>query len=90
MTVSFLIDFFGFFDNSVRTFLTTSFKWVFEILKGAISLTVFFYIIESLSCFNPYFLIFSSFLNVPKKAKSKSINLAKKWYIKADSKILIC
>ena len=31
-------------------------------------------------CFNPYFLIFSSFVKMPKKAKSKSINiLQKKW-----------
>ena len=36
-------------------------------------------VFKSLSCFNPYFLIFSSFLKMPKTAKSKSINIAKKW-----------
>ena len=48
---------------------------------------------KALSCFNAYFLIFSWFLNTAKKAKTKSINMTKKWkqwYIKTDSKLLIC
>ena len=49
--------------------------------------------LKVISCFNPYFLILSYFLKMPKKAKSKSINIANKWkkcYIKTDSKLWIC
>ena len=60
--------------------------------------------INELGWFNNHFIILSQFLTMhkyiyitisinAKKDKSKSINIAKKWnqwYIKIDSKVLIC
>ena len=49
-------------------------------------------ILKSLICFNPYFLIFSQSLKMPKRDKSKSINIANKWknwYIKTDRKLFV-
>ena len=50
-------------------------------------------ILKSLSCFNTYFLILSKKIDMSKIAKSKSINIVnkwKQWYIKPESKLLIC
>ena len=69
-------------------------KWYLKHRKVQIHLMVIIYFPKNtFSCFNDYFLILSSFLNMPKKAKGKSINMTKKWkqwYIKTDSKLLIC
>ena len=59
--------------------------------------------IHELSWFNQLFIILSQFLTIPKKAKiriidakkakSKNINITnkcKQWYIKTESKLLIC
>ena len=70
---------FPFFNNSVRAFLDWLVKNEPVILKP-------------LSCFNPYFLIFSHSLKMPKLDKSKSINIANKWknwYIKTDRKLFV-
>ena len=67
---------------------------VFEILKGAISLNGDYLFFKKITWYFQY--LFSNiliFLKMLKKAKSKGINMIKKcnkWYIKTDSKLLIC